>query len=86
MRQFADALADSGLREAGYFYVNIDVGWQGYRGGRADTRSNAKCPDIKGLGNYLYELGLKFGIYSSPSPRNCLNRVGSHRGSTSRRR
>ncbi len=32
IRAMADALVSSGLREAGYRYVNIDDGWQGKRG------------------------------------------------------
>ena len=78
VRQIADALADSGLRDAGYVYVNLDVGWQGRRDEHGEIHSNVKFPDMKDLGSYLHERGLKFGIYSTPGPRDCLNRIGSH--------
>jgi alpha-galactosidase len=78
VREIADTLVSTGLRDAGYRYVIIDVGWQGYRDSGGELHSNVKFPDMQRLGEFLHSKGLKFGLYSSPGPRDCLNRVGSH--------
>jgi alpha-galactosidase len=78
VRAIADALVDSGLRDAGYVYVNIDDGWQGIRDAQGTLHANSKFPDMKGLGDYLHAKGLKFGIYSSPGPLTCGEYLGSH--------
>jgi len=77
VRAIAQALVSSGLRDAGYVYVNVDDGWQGQRGPDGSIRPNAKFPDMKALGEYLHGQGLKFGIYSSPGPKTCAGFEGS---------
>lgn len=63
----ARALVDKGLRDHGWSYINIDDGWQGKRGGEFTAiQPNAKFPDIKALADNLHQMGLKFGIYSTP--------------------
>ena len=63
----AHAMADKGLRDHGWTYVNIDDGWQGPRGGPFNAiQPNSKFPDMKQLGKDIHQLGLKFGIYSTP--------------------
>ena len=63
----AKALVSSGLKKHGYVYVNIDDGWQGERGGKYNAiQGNPKFPDIQDLCDYLHDLGLKVGIYSTP--------------------
>lgn len=49
IRAIADAMVSTGLRDAGYIYVNIDDGWQGGRGPDGQIRPNAKFPDMKAL-------------------------------------
>ena len=66
VRQQADLLVSTGLRDAGYVYVNVDGGWEGYRDSAGNIHPNSNFPDMKSLGNYLHGKGLKFGIYSSP--------------------
>jgi hypothetical protein len=39
--------------------------------------ANEKFPDMKGLGDYIHNKGLKMGIYSSPGPTTCQNYPGS---------
>lgn len=78
VRESADSLVSSGLKDAGYIYVNLDAGWQGQRDAAGILRSNAKFPDMKRLADYLHSMGLKFGIYSSPGPIECGGRAGSH--------
>lgn len=63
----AKAMAESGLVNHGWTYINIDDAWQGERGGpfRA-IQPNGKFPDMKGLADQVHGLGLKLGIYSTP--------------------
>lgn len=78
IREIADALVATGLRDAGYVHVNIDDGWQGERDANGVLQPNAKFPDMKALGDYLHERGLKLGIYTSPGPTSCAGFVGSY--------
>lgn len=65
--QNAKAMAESGLIDHGWSYINIDDTWQGARGGPFHgLQGNGKFPDIKGLCDQIHALGLKFGIYSTP--------------------
>ena len=78
VRAAADALVSSGMRDAGYLYVNIDDGWQGTRDSEGNIHGNDKFPNIKALADYVHSRGLKLGIYSSPGPRTCANFEGSY--------
>jgi alpha-galactosidase len=78
VREIGDALVKSGLRDAGYIYVNIDDGWQGKRDKNGKLEANAHFPDMKGLADYLHARGLKLGIYTSPGPRTCAGYEGSY--------
>jgi alpha-galactosidase len=78
VRAMADALVATGLRDAGYVYVNIDDGWQGTRGPDGAIRPNDKFPDMKALADYVHARGLKFGLYSAPGPRTCAGFEGSY--------
>lgn len=63
----ARAMADKGLRDHGWTYINIDDGWQAPRGGEFNAiQPNKKFPNMKALGEEIHNLGLKFGIYSTP--------------------
>jgi len=78
VRQMADAMASSGMRDAGYIYVNIDDTWEGVRDANGNIQSNHKFPDMKALADYVHSKGLKLGIYSSPGPRTCAGYPGSY--------
>lgn len=78
VRETADAMVSSGLRDAGYVYVSIDDGWQGQRDSMGVLHPNSKFPDMNALADYLHQRGLKFGIYSSPGPETCAGYEGSH--------
>ncbi|MDT0347433.1 glycoside hydrolase family 27 protein [Streptomyces litchfieldiae] len=85
VRQAADAMVSSGMRDAGYQYVVVDDCWfDPQRDAQGNLRANAsKFPSgMKALGDYLHSLGLKFGIYMSPTERTCAQRVGTYPGST----
>lgn len=78
VRGMADAMVSSGMRDAGYVYVNIDDTWEGERDARGNIASNKKFPDMKALADYVHGKGLKIGIYSSPGPNTCAGYEGSH--------
>lgn len=77
VRAAADAMVASGMRDAGYVYVNIDDGWQGERDAEGVIHPNARFPDMRALADYVHAKGLKLGIYSSPGPKTCAGYAGS---------
>jgi alpha-galactosidase len=78
IRKQADAMVSSGMRDAGYTYINIDDGWEGTRDAHGLIRSNSKFPDMKALADYVHKKGLKLGIYSTPGPKTCQGLEGSY--------
>jgi alpha-galactosidase len=78
VRGIADALVSSGMKDAGYVYVNIDDTWEGTRDTSGNIQSNSKFPDMKALSEYVHSKGLKLGIYSSPGPKTCAGYEGSY--------
>ncbi|HEX4004945.1 MAG TPA: glycoside hydrolase family 27 protein [Acidobacteriaceae bacterium] len=78
VRSAADALVSSGMRDAGYVYVNIDDTWEGQRDAQGNIQSNSKFPDMKALADYVHSKGLKLGIYSGPGPKTCAGFEGSY--------
>lgn len=78
VRAMADAMVSTGLRDAGYRYINIDDGWQGERDAQGVLHPNARFPDMKALADYVHARGLKIGIYSSQGPRTCAGYEGSY--------
>jgi alpha-galactosidase len=78
VRAAADAMVSSGMRDAGYIYVNVDDTWEGQRDAAGNIHPNSKFPDMKGLADYVHSKGLKFGIYSSPGPKTCAGFEGSY--------
>ena len=75
----ADAMVESGLKDAGYEYVVIDDCWQVSR----DENGNIVCdPErfpsgMKALADYVHSKGLKFGLYSCAGSYTCQGRPGS---------
>jgi len=74
IRETIDAFVSSGLRDAGYKYVNIDDCWMAKtRDANGDLQPD---PDrfahgIKALSDYAHTHGLKLGIYSSAGTKTC---------------
>jgi alpha-galactosidase len=80
IKETADAMAGSGLKDMGFTYIVIDDIWQGGR----DSSTGLLYPDpkrfpsgIKALADYVHEKGLKFGIYSDAGTMTCGDRPGS---------
>jgi alpha-galactosidase len=63
VRAQADDLVSTGMKAAGYVYVNIDGCWQGERDVQGNIQPNQKFPDMRALGDYIHSKGLKFDIY-----------------------
>ena len=78
VRGVADALVSSGMKDAGYVYVNIDDSWEASRDAQGNIQTNSKFPDMKALADYVHSKGLKIGIYSSPGPKTCADYEGSY--------
>lgn len=79
VREIADAMVSSGMKDAGYQYVNIDDCWEGpQRDSNGNLTTNTKFPDMKALADYVHSKGLKIGIYSSPGPKTCAGYMGSY--------
>lgn len=71
----ADALVSSGLRDAGYTYINID---DGFFGGRDSTGVLIMHPErfpngMHPVVDHIHRLGLKAGIYSDAGRNTCGN-------------
>jgi alpha-galactosidase len=77
IRDAADQLVATGMKDAGYVYINIDDTWEGERDADGVLHSNAKFPDMKALADYVHSKGLKLGIYSSPGPKTCAGFAAS---------
>jgi alpha-galactosidase len=79
VREMADAIVKSGMKDAGYIYVNIDDTWEAaHRDAQGNITTNNKFPDMKKLSDYVHSKGLKLGIYSSPGPKTCAGYLGSY--------
>lgn len=79
LREVADAMVSSGLRDLGYKWLNLDDGWAVGR-----MPNGTIIPDPKlfpyGLGNlsaYIRSQGLEMGIYTARGSQTCLGRPGS---------
>jgi len=70
----ADAMVSSGLKDAGYQYVNIDEGWwQGTRDSSGNiTIDTSEWPGgMQAIADYIHGLGLKAGIYTDAGKDGC---------------
>jgi alpha-galactosidase len=79
IRQMADAMVKSGMKDAGYQYIVIDDCWQVQRDSSGNIVPDAKNfpSGIKALADYVHSRGLKFGIYSDAGSMTCAKRPGS---------
>ncbi|HKV51321.1 MAG TPA: glycoside hydrolase family 27 protein [Gemmatimonadaceae bacterium] len=79
IRETADAMVASGMRDAGYHYVVIDDCWQVARDSSgALVADPERFPHgIKSLADYVHERGLLFGIYTDAGTNTCQGRPGT---------
>lgn len=79
IRETADAMVTSGMREAGYIYVNIDDCWHGERDAQGFIQPDPKRfpSGIEALADYVHSKGLKIGLYSDAGASTCAGYPGS---------
>lgn len=80
IRQTADMLVESGLRDMGYEYLVIDDCWSLKQRDQDQrlTADPAKFPNgMKAVADYVHGRGLKFGMYSCAGNLTCAGYPGS---------
>jgi len=80
IKQTADALVDSGMRDAGYTYLVLDDGWMAEERdseGRLVADPNKFPNGMKAIGDYIHSKDLKFGIYEDRGHSTCQQLPGS---------
>ena len=77
MKQIADVMVTSGMKDAGYVYLNLDDNWMANpaRDSSGNLRGDpTRFPSgMKALGDYIHSKGLKFGIYGDRGTMTCMN-------------
>lgn len=74
IKEVADAMVSSGLRDAGYIYLNLDDNWMDTkRDANGDLQNHPKTfpSGMKALADYIHAKGLKFGVYGDRGKRTC---------------
>jgi alpha-galactosidase len=74
IKGIADAMVTTGMRDAGYIYLNLDDNWMATsRDANGNLRADPqRFPSgMKALGDYIHSKGLKFGIYGDRGLRTC---------------
>ena len=80
VKEMADALVSTGLRDAGYNHILLDDGWMEME---RDAQGNLvphrkKFPNgIKVVADYVHSKGLKFGLYNCAGSKTCAGYPGS---------
>jgi alpha-galactosidase len=74
IKEIVDVMVTSGMRDAGYIYLNLDDNWMAKtRDANGDLRADPdRFPSgMKALGDYIHEKGMKFGVYGDRGLRTC---------------
>ena len=76
IREMADALVSSGMKDAGYEYINVDDCWHGERDKQGFIQVDKKHfpSGMKALADYVHSKGLKIGVYSDAGNTTCAGR------------
>jgi len=79
IKEMADAMVSTGMKDIGYEYINVDDCWQIGRDSLGNIIVDSlKFPNgMKHLADYIHSKGLKFGIYSDAGTHTCAGRPGS---------
>ncbi|HET7540856.1 MAG TPA: glycoside hydrolase family 27 protein [Polyangiaceae bacterium] len=80
VKSMADAFVSTGMKDAGYEYVNLDDCWMDGRDSSGKLKANAsKFPSgIAALADYVHGKGLKIGIYETPNTKTCAGLYGGY--------
>ncbi len=73
IKGIADTFVSSGMKDAGYQYVNIDDCWMNGRDASGKIQVNASTfpSGMAALADYVHSKGLKIGLYSTPGTKTC---------------
>ncbi len=73
IKEQADAMVASGLKDAGYRFINIDDGfWNGRAADGTLIIDAVKFPNgMRAVSDYIHSAGLKAGIYSDAGDNTC---------------
>lgn len=79
IREMANAMVNSGMKDAGYEYIVIDDCWHGERDSLGFIHPHPEHfpSGMKALIDYIHSKGLKFGIYSCAGSETCAGKPGS---------
>lgn len=82
IREIADALVASGMKDAGYAYVGPDEGKCFTRGadGLLATNLERYPSGLGGLGDHIHGLGLKYALYTDAGSRTCSGAMPGTKG------
>jgi alpha-galactosidase len=74
IKEIADIMVSSGMKDAGYIYLVIDDGWEAMS--RDDNGNLVADPEkfpngMKNLADYIHAKGLKFGIHNCAGNTTC---------------
>jgi alpha-galactosidase len=80
VRETADAMVATGLRDQGYLYVALDDCWQSTRDAAGKIVADpVKFPSgMAALADYVHGRGLKLGVYTDVGPMTCKGLPGSY--------
>ena len=74
IQEIADAMVSSGLKDAGYIFLNLDDNWMDTkRDAQGNLQNNPKTfpSGMKAMADYVHNKGLKFGLYGDRGKRTC---------------
>jgi alpha-galactosidase len=81
VKDIADIMVSSGMKDAGYTYLVLDDGWMAME---RDPKSDDLVPDPKKFPNgiktvieYVHSKGLKFGLYNCAGTKTCAGYPGT---------
>jgi alpha-galactosidase len=81
IKEMADAIEASGMKDAGYEYIVLDDAWlDKKRDADGNLQGDPKRfpSGMKALGDYLHDKGFKFGIYNCAGTETCAGYPGGY--------
>jgi alpha-galactosidase len=80
VKQTADIMVSSGMKDAGYIYLVLDDGWMAMeRNSNGDLVPDPKKfpHGMKAVADYVHSKGLKFGLYNCAGTKTCAGYPGT---------
>jgi len=81
VKDIADVIVSSGMKDAGYTYIVLDDGWMAMERDKLTGNLVAdpkKFPHgMKALADYVHSKGLKFGLYNCAGTKTCAGYPGT---------